>query len=107
MQLHPHLDLTEQLVHIFGIPGILAGLIWLVRTYDRGSRQMKDIQADTAETRRMSLETLGGITTIQTNHLTHLQDGITRLADSNDAAVTVLHDIKSGIAILNDRLPRA
>lgn len=105
--MHPHLDLTEQIVHIFGIPGILAGLIWLVRTYDKGARQLHEIREDTTETRRMAMETQGGINTIQTNHLVHLQDGIGRLADSNDAAVVVLHEIKTGIAVLSDRLPRA
>jgi hypothetical protein len=107
MQMHPHIDLADSIVRIFGIPGILAGLIWLVRTYDKGAHQMKEIHADTVETRRMTLETLGGVNTIQTNHLVHLQDGITRLAGSNDEAVTVLHDIKAGIGILVDRTPRA
>lgn len=105
--MHPHIDLADSIVRIFGIPGILAGLVWLVRTYDKGARELRDVHADVAETRRMALETHGGIAEIKNNHLAHLQTGIESVAKSNDEAVTVLHDIKTGISVLTDRFPRA
>ena len=101
--MHPHLDLLEQLVHIFGIPGILAGLIWLVRTYDKGVHQARELSKDASETRRMVLETLGGVTEIKTNHLIHVQEGLERLAGSNDKAVEVLQEIRSDMKVLVDR----
>jgi hypothetical protein len=91
--MHPHLDLAEQLVHIFGIPGLLAGLVWFVRTYDKGSRALKDVVEDTTETRRMVLETLGGVGEIKSNHLAHIQKEIenqTPLLTSMDKNLTVI-----------------
>ena len=79
------------------------------RTRGRGNvvpQQARDIQNDTSETRRMMLQTLGGVTEIKTNHLAHLQDGIEKVAQSNVEAVEVLRDIKTGIAVLTDRFPR-
>jgi hypothetical protein len=104
--LHPHLDLFDQLIRMFGWPALLGILVWAIRTYDKGARELKDIRETANETKRMVLETHGGLVEIKTNHFVHLQDGITRLADSNDKAVEVLHDIKTGIGILSDRFPR-
>ena len=59
--MHPHIDLADSIVRIFGIPGILAGLIWLVRTYDKGAHQMKEIRADTVETRMLACTSCHGL----------------------------------------------
>jgi hypothetical protein len=105
--MHPQLDMLHEIVGILGWPALLAGLVWVIRVYDRGTRQVKDISADAAETKRMALETLGSLHEIKTNHLVHLQAGITQVATSNDRAVEVLQDISTGIRVLVDRTPRA
>lgn len=91
--MHPHIDLADSIVRIFGIPGILAGLVWLVRTYDKGARELKDIREDTTETRRMAMETHGGVAEIKNNHLVHLEDEIknqTPLLISMDKSLAVI-----------------
>lgn len=100
---HPDISLVEQIVHIFGIPSIIAALVWLVRTYDKGVREVKEVREDAAETKRIVMETHGGVQEIKTNHLAHLQDGISQLAASNDKAVDILQNIDKGITVLVDR----
>jgi hypothetical protein len=105
--LHPHLDLIQQLIHIFGIPAIFGGLIWLVRTYDKATRQQKEISSDVAETKRMTMEVHGAVGVIQSDHLAHLASGMKDLAASTEKGNTVLASIDKGIAVLVDRAPRA
>lgn len=98
--MHPHLDLADQLIRMFGWPALLGALVWTVRKWDKQQREWKDI----SENARTAAQ---GIAEVKGNHLVHLQDGITRLAGSNDQAVTILQDISKGIGILIDRTPRA
>ena len=103
----PTIDLADKLIRMFGIPGIIGAIIWLVKTFDRGTAKLDKITNDTAETRRISVETLGGVSTIQTNHLAHLADDMKKQAEKQDATVTVLTNIDKNIALLVDRTPRA
>lgn len=104
--MHPHLDLFDEIVRILGWPTLLGVLVWAIRTWDKGQRQFAEIGENTKTAVAGVAQVKAQVDTIQTNHLAHLQDGITRLADSNDKAVEVLHDIKTGIGILSDRFPR-
>ena len=100
---HPQLDLIQQLIHIFGIPAIAGGLIWLGITYNRSTTQVKEIADDTKETKRMTMETLGGVANIQNNHLLHMNENMKGLADSQDRSLVVLQSIDKGIGVLVDR----
>ena len=48
-----------------------------------------------------------GVMDMKMNHLAHLQTGIEQVAKSNDTAVEILREIKTGITVLTDRFPRA
>jgi hypothetical protein len=101
-----NLDLIDELVRLLGWPAILAALVWVIRIYDAGQREFKEIGKNTEIAIKGVAEVKAAVDTIQTNHLAHLQQGITRLAESNDTAVIVLQNIDKGIGILTDRLPR-
>lgn len=105
--MHPHLDLFDEIVRVCGWPTLLGAFVWAVRKWDASQIAFKEIGENTKTAVAGVEEVKSQVTTMQTNHLAHLQDGISRLADSNDAAVVVLHEIKTGIAVLSDRLPRA
>ena len=107
MQMHPHLDLFDEIIRILGWPTLLGVLVWAIRTWDKGQRQFTEIGENTKTAVTGVAQVKAQVDVIQTNHLAHLQDGITRLADSNDKAVEVLGEIKTGIAVLRDRFPRA
>jgi predicted chitinase len=98
--MHPHLDLLDEIVRTLGWPALLGALVWAIRKYDAGSRQLSEISADAKAAHE-------GVAEMKANHLVHLQEGMVRLADSNDTAVEVLREINSGIDILKDRFPRA
>ena len=103
----PTIDLVDKLVRVIGIPGIIAAIVWLVKAFDKGASKLNEITNDTSETRRMAVETLGNVNTIQTNHLAHLADDMKKQAEKQDATVTVLTNIDKNIALLVDRTPRA
>lgn len=104
--MHPQLELIDQLIRIFGWPTLLGVLVWVVRKWDTGQRELKELGENT----KLAVETVtivkGEVETIKNNHLAHLQDGITQVAASNDKAVVVLQNIDAGIKILIDRTPR-
>ena len=97
--MHPNLDLFDELVRVAGWPALIGALVWAIRKYDAGSRQLGEISADAKAAH-------DGVLEMKSNHLVHLQEGMVRLADSNDTAVEVLREINSGIDILKDRFPR-
>jgi hypothetical protein len=107
MQVHPRLDLFDQIIRIVGWPALLGVLAWAIRTYDKGQRQFQEMDKNTQTAVTTVTQVKELVTVMQTNHLFHLQEGITQVAKSNDEAVAVLHDIKTGIGILCDRVPRA
>lgn len=104
--MHPQLELIDQLIRIFGWPTLLGVLVWVVRKWDTGQRELKELGENT----KLAVETVtivkSEVETIKNNHLAHLQDGITQVAASNDKAVIVLQNIDAGIKILIDRTPR-
>lgn len=104
--MHPQLELIDQLIRMFGWPALLGTLVWVVRKWDTGQRELKELGANT----KLAVETVNvvksEVETIKNNHLAHLQDGITQVAVSNDKAVAVLQNIDAGIKILIDRTPR-
>lgn len=104
--MHPNLDFVEQLVHVFGYPVLIGVLVWAVRVWDGGRRQFKDIESNTKTTLTEIAMVKSAVGIIESNHLTHLQDGIEKLTVSNDKAVDVLHEINKGIGILVDRTQR-
>ena len=104
--MHPHLDLFDEIVRILGWPTLLGILVWAIRTWDKGQRQFTEISENTKTAVAGVTAVSAKVDVMQNNHLVHLQDGIIRLANSNDAAVEVLGEIKTGIAVLTDRFPR-
>jgi hypothetical protein len=98
--MYPHLDLLDELIRICGWPTLLGVIVWAVRTYDSGRRELGAIGTDAKAAR-------DGVMDMKMNHLAHLQTGIEQVAKSNDTAVEILREIKTGITVLTDRFPRA
>lgn len=105
--MHPQLELIDQLIRIVGWPTLAGGFIWAVRKWDAGQRDFQDLHESTKVAVATMAVVKSEVDTIKNNHLAHLQDGIGKLAASNDKAVEVLQQIDTGIKVLIDRTPRA
>jgi hypothetical protein len=103
----PQLETIDTVVRIIGWPALLSGLVWVIRKWDAGQREFKDLHANTKLAADTVAQVKMEVDLIKSNHLAHLQDGITRLAGSNDRAVEILQKIDTGIQILADRDRRA
>lgn len=93
------IDVVEKLVHIFGIPSIVGTIVWLIRQYDAGRRELKDLHENTKLTVSSVAEVKLAVDTMQTNHLKHLEDGINSLGSQCTRQVELL-------VIIADRLRR-
>ena len=104
--MHPQLDLVDQYIRLISWPTLLSMVVWVVRKWDKGQAGFAEMSANT----KRAVETVSivkqDVDIIKSNHLAHLQDGITQVAASNQKAVEVLYEIKSGIDVLVDRTPR-
>jgi hypothetical protein len=105
--MHPQLELVDLVIRMLGWPALLAGLVWVIRKWDAGEQNFKTLESNTRHVVETVTQVKADVATIKSNHLAHLQDGITKLTDSNDKAVDLLQDIKSGINVLVDRTPRS
>ena len=105
--MHPQLDFADELIRVFGYPAIIGAIVWASRKWDKWQQEFKIIREST-ETAVAKISVVESeVNTIKTNHLAHLQDGIIRLAESNDKAVVYLQTISTGIAVLADREKRS
>lgn len=105
--MHPQLDTVDQIIRILGWPTLLCVLVWLIRTWDKGQRQVAEIDANTKTTIAAVSVVKDVVDKMTSNHLAHLQLGIEQVAKSNDQAVEILRKIDTGISVLTDRFPRA
>jgi hypothetical protein len=96
MQLHPHLDIVEQISRILSWPTAVGIIAWVVRNWYKGQSRFKEIDENTKTT-------VAAVARIEGNHLQHMQSELTTIAVSNEKAVEVLHEISTGIKILVDR----
>ena len=106
MVVYPQLEFLDEIVRLLGWPALLAGLVWVIRKWDKGQREFKDIAENTKIAVQGVSEVKSQVAVIQNNHLAHLQAGITQVAASNDKAVDLLQNISSDIRVLVDRTPR-
>jgi len=97
--MHPHLDLLDEIVRILGWPALLGAFVWVIRKWDRSTAQFNTLSENTAETKRMAMETLGGIATIRDNHLAHLAEEI-------KGQTPILTNMDKTLAIISDKLNR-
>jgi hypothetical protein len=104
--IHPQLDLFDQVVRVIGWPTLIGILVWAIRTYDKGQQQFKDMDKNSVAALATGEQVKTMVSVMQTNHLAHLQTGIEAVAKSNDEAVAILREIKTGITVLSDRFPR-
>jgi hypothetical protein len=102
----PTLDVAVKITHVIGLPAIVGAIVWLVRAYDNSARSNKEISEGVKETQRITMETQGAVNTMQTNHLTHMAEGIKELSVTQGETVKVLTSIDTGIKVLVDRSPR-
>lgn len=100
------LDLIDQLIRIFGWTGLIGILVWVIRKWDAGQRDLKTFGDNTKAALETVIVVKAEVEKIKDNHLAHLQEGITKVASSNDKAVELLQDIRTGIGVLVDRTPR-
>jgi hypothetical protein len=101
----PTLDLADKIIRLLGWPAVFGGIVWLIRTYDRGVAQLRNINEDTKEARRLSMETHGAVNTMQSNHLTHIAEDIKAVNNVQSKQLEALNSIDRGIGILVDRKP--
>lgn len=103
----PQLEFVDQIIRMISWPTLLAVLVWVIRKWDAGQRDFKELRDNTtlAVVKVSTVES--EVLAIKNNHLAHLQEGITQVAKSNDQAVAVLQNIDTNIKILSDRFPRA
>lgn len=104
--MHPRLDLFDEIVRALGWPTLLGTIVWIVRKWDKGQEEFKKMGENTKEAVRLVTAVKAQTEVIETNHLQHLQEGITRLAGSNDKAVEILLAMDKSLAIMADRSPR-
>lgn len=93
------IDVVEKLVHIFGIPGIIVVIAWLIRQYDATQRAFISLHENTKLAVNTVAEVKLAVDTMQTNHLKHLEDGINALGQQCTRQVELL-------VIIADRLKR-
>jgi len=104
--MQPHLEIADQVIRMLGWPTLLGVLVWVVRKWDAGQRDLKAMGDNTKLAVVTVTSVQAEVEQIKTNHLAHLQEGITLVAASNDKAVTLLQNIDASIKILIDRTPR-
>lgn len=102
----PHLDAVDKTVRIIGYPAIVGTIIWLVRTFEKGSAKVETI-ADTTKA------TLDVVTTTQNNHLAHIANDLASQKEKQDSTIEVLdkqtevlRSIDKNISVLVDRSSR-
>jgi hypothetical protein len=95
----PHLDIVEKLTHIIGIPAIVAGIVWLVRTFDASQRQWKDIDSNSKAAFDTASVIKSQVDVLQNNHMAHME---TELKNQTQ----LLTSVDKNIAIIADRTPR-
>ena len=105
--MHPQLELLEQIIRMIGWPSLIGAVIWMIRKWDASQREFRDMCLNTKTTVQGIAEVAADVENLKSNHIAHLQQGIDRVASSNDKAVDVLQNIDSGIKLLIDRTPRA
>lgn len=94
-----HLDTIEKIVHIFGIPAIFAGIVWVIRTFDAGARKLKDIDGNSKAAFDTAAVIKAQVDTLQNNHMAHMA---VELRDQT----TLLINMDKNIGIIADRSPR-
>jgi hypothetical protein len=110
----PTLDFASKIVQIIGWSGVISGLIWFIRAYDKGTTELKNINDNCTESRRLTMETLGITTQTRDNHMVHLAQDMHEQKQKQDKTIEVIADqtkilmsIDKGIAILADRQSRS
>jgi hypothetical protein len=93
------IDVTEKLIHIFGIPSIVAAIVWSIRQYDASRRAFVALHDNTKQALSATAEIKAAVDTIQTNHLKHLEDGIIAIGSQGTRQTELL-------VVIADRLKR-
>lgn len=99
----PNLDVAYKLVHTVGIPALVGVIVWLVRTWDGGQRQLKDISDNAKQACVTTATTLASVELLKSNHMTHLAEDIKTVGTVQNETVRVLSSIDKNIGILVDR----
>jgi hypothetical protein len=85
---------------LLGWPALL-GLVWKFRgTLDEFFSFQKEMEARIKSTELMATQVLGGVDTIKTNHLRHIEDNFKDLTVKQDKSHDVLVSIDKNIAVL-------
>jgi Mg2+ and Co2+ transporter CorA len=93
------LDDLRDVVHIVGIPGIIAAIIWMIRRNDQSQRQLRDIDNNAKLSVTTVAEVKACVDTMQNNHMAHMQGDLNKQTE-------ILTSIDKNIGILVDRNPR-
>jgi hypothetical protein len=103
---HPATDeinIVYQVIHIFGLPAILAALVWGIRVWDRGNASIREIHESTKANLAATTEVQTAVGILTTNHIAHVNDELKNLGTQGDKQIDALHSIDSGIKLLVDR----
>lgn len=96
-------DFISANFHIIGWCG-LGIAAWRLRGYiDKFLAGVETSDKRLMETRAIALSVKAGVDTIQTNHLSHMEDDMKTLASTQADTIQILTSIDKGIGILVDR----
>jgi hypothetical protein len=99
------MDVADEIVRVVGWPTLLGMVAWVVRKWDKGEHDFKELRENTKKAVEGVSAVQVQVTKLETNHLAHLQEGIGKLVESNEQSATTLHAIEIGITQLVERTP--
>jgi hypothetical protein len=110
----PTIDTLDKLIRMLGWPLLIGIIVRLVRSYDKGTQQLKDIGDKAAISALNTATALVQIDQIKDNHLSHLAQDLVDQKNKQEKTIEVIDNqtkilmsIDKGIAILADRSGRS
>ena len=112
------ISIVNAIVGIIGFPTLIV-LIWKAsRSYTLAQLELKGLNEGQKEALALAVQVKDDVSTIQNNHLHHIEEAMTELADRQikgfdllskqwEKSNEVFAEIKLSLAVIGDRLPRA
>jgi hypothetical protein len=110
--------LFRDVVATIGFPTI-AALIWkMARVYSQSQDELRKLTSSQTETLQLAADVKRNVDIIQNNHLAHIEDVMSNVVEHQkkgfdlltvqwDKSNEIFGEIKTSLAVIGDRLPRA